>query len=100
MSDNESKFSPEQGTPSRDVSQEFMTMRGVEFFDFIDTLKSVSELSINIDWPGESKAQVVKAFLEASKPRGQKRTAAIRATDEQYGQAANVFASGVKRIKV
>ena len=70
-----------------------------EFLDFIRTQKNEPALSIIIDWIDEATAKRLKAFLESKSP-GQKRYATIRATEEQYNQALNVFASGVKWKKV
>ncbi|TAL50140.1 hypothetical protein EPN81_03690 [Patescibacteria group bacterium] len=82
-----------------DVSQEFLRMDVFEFEDFLRTLRNEPALSITIDWKDVPTARRLKAFLEDSraKMRGQKRTATIRATESQYYQELNVFASGVKR---
>ena len=82
----------------KDISAEFLSMDTFEFMDFIRTQKNEPSLSITIDWKDVPTARRLKAFLESG--RGQKRSATIRATDEQYNQELNVFASGVKREKV
>ncbi len=85
----------------RDISQEFLSMGVFEFLDFLRTLRNEPALSITIDWKDVSTARRLKAFLEDFSALGkQKRYATIRATDEQYRQELNVFASGVKREKV
>ncbi len=86
----------------RDISQEFLTMDGFAFRDFLRSLRDEPSLSITVDWKDVQTARRLKAFLEDmhSKSRGQKRTATIRATEAQYMQELNVFASGVKREKV
>ncbi len=82
----------------RDISQEFLTMDTFAFLDFLRTVRNEPSLSITIDWKDVPTARRLKAFLESG--RGQKRSATIRATDEQYNQELNVFASGVRREKV
>ena len=82
----------------KDISSEFLSMDTFEFMDFLRTQKKEPSLSITIDWKDVPTARRLKAFLESG--RGQKRSATIRATDEQYNQELNVFASGVKREKV
>ncbi|MEK7532414.1 MAG: hypothetical protein AAB579_02320 [Patescibacteria group bacterium] len=82
----------------RDISQEFLIMDTFAFLDFLRTMRSEPSLSITIDWKDVPTARRLKAFLESG--RGQKRSATIRATDEQYNQELNVFASGVKWEKV
>jgi len=83
----------------RDISQEFLSMDWSAFHDFLRTLRDEPALSITIDWKDVPTARRLKAFLEdmRAKSRGQKRTATIRATEAQYMQELNVFASGVKR---
>lgn len=84
--------------PPKDISQEFLTMDTFEFSDFVRTLRNEPSLSIMIDWKDVPTARRLKAFLEdmRARERGQKRVATIRATEEQYEQELNVFASGVK----
>lgn len=84
---------------TKDISQDFLNMGVFDFLDYLRTLKKEPELSIIIDWKGKDTARRLKAFLE-SKPQGQKRSATIRATQEQHDQELNVFASGVKWEKV
>jgi len=86
----------------RDISQEFQNMSVMEFLDFLKTLRDEPALSIAVDWSGPGHAKRLKAFLEdmRAKSRGQKRAATIRATEDEYEQALNVFASGVKWEKV
>jgi hypothetical protein len=98
----ESEKPPVEHEPTpRDISEEFLSM-GHEFHDFLRTLRNEPALSITIDWKDVPTARRLKAFLEdmRAKSRGQKRTATIRATEAQYMQELNVFASGVKRIVV
>lgn len=89
----------ERESHSRDVSQEFLSMEPTEFFDFLDTMGDESALSITVDWQSADHAKLLKAFLE-SRESGQRRSATIRATEDEYGQALNVFASGVKWERV
>ena len=85
-----------------DISQEFLSMDVFVFQDFLRTLRDEPALSITIDWKDVGTARRLKAFLEdmRAKSRGQKRTATIRATEAEYMQELNVFASGVKWEKV
>jgi len=69
-------------------------MDPIEFRAFLREDHKELSLSITIDWVDIHTARRLKAFLEGSKD-GQKRTATIRATEEQYKQELNVFASGV-----
>ena len=86
----------------RDISQEFLTMDVFEFQDFLRSLRDEPALSIMIGWKDVPTARRLKAFLEDmhAKSRGQKRTATIRATEAEYMQELNVFASGVKHEKI
>jgi len=85
----------------KNISAEFLNMSVFEFMDFLRTQRKEPALSITIDWKDVPTARRLKAFLEDSNALGkQKRTATIRATEEQYMQELNVFASGVKREKV
>lgn len=85
----------------KDISAEFLSMSVFEFMDFLKTQRKEPALSITIDWRDVWTARRLKAFLEDFDALGkQKRFATIRATDEQYMQELNVFASGVKREKV
>ncbi|NCS72502.1 MAG: hypothetical protein GW775_04535 [Candidatus Magasanikbacteria bacterium] len=82
----------------KDISAEFSSMDSSEFGRFLRTQKQELALSITIDWKDVPTARRLKAFLEDG--RGQKRYATIRATEEQYRQELNVFASDVKWEKV
>jgi len=86
----------------KDISKEFLEMEIHEFLAFLRSLRNEPALSIVIDWQGIWKARRLKAFLEEYDAliKGQKRTAAIRATEEQHKEELNVFASGVKWIKI
>lgn len=85
----------------KDISAEFLSMDAIDFWDFLRTQRNEPALSITIDWKDEPTARMLKAFLEYSGPVDkQKRSATIRATEEQYQQEMNVFASGVKWEKV
>lgn len=85
----------------KDISSEFLSMGVFEFSDFLITQRQEPALSITIDWVDVSTARRLKAFLEDFSALGkQKRFVAIRATEEQYKKELNVFASGVKWIKV
>ncbi len=83
----------------KDISSEFLSMNSVEFRAFLRENRKEPALSITIDWVDVSTARKLKAFLESAK-NGQERTATIRATEEQYKQELNVFASGVKWEKI
>ena len=96
------KTSLESESGPRDISEECMSMSFSQFNDFLRSLRHEPALSITIDWAGVSKAMQLKAFLEDSDAlrRDQERTATIRATEAQYKQGLNVFASRVKWEKV
>ena len=95
---SESKIEKEP-TP-RDISSEFLSMDPFEFEDFLQTLKNEPSLSITIDWVDWDAATRLKAFKENRYGWDQKRSATIRATEEQHEQALNAFASGVKWEKI
>ena len=81
----------------KDISEEFKNLPWHEFHDFLRTLRKEPSLSITIDWVDVPTARRLKAFLEDfSSLSKQKRSATIRATQEQHDQEMNVFASGVK----
>jgi hypothetical protein len=91
----------EHESAPKDISEEFINMSWDEFRDFLRTLRKERSLSIIIDWVDVPTARRLKAFLEDFSALGkQKRTATIRATQEQHDQEMNVFASGVKWKKV
>lgn len=97
---NMEQFSKEKREiASKDITAEFEQMDAMEFQDFLRNLRKEPVLSIITDWKDVWKARRLKAFLESIEP-GQKRTATIRATKEQHDQEMNVFASGVKWIKI
>jgi hypothetical protein len=86
---------------SKDISDEFKNLPWHEFRNFLRTLRKEPSLSITIDWVDVPTARRLKAFLEDFSTLGnQKRSATIRATQEQHDQEMNVFASGVKWEKV
>lgn len=91
-------FDQKEGFP-KDISNEFLMMETFDFLDFLRTQRKEPVLSIIIDWQGINSARRLKDFLENFVP-GQKRYATIRATEEQYRQELNVFASGVKWEKI
>ena len=86
----------------KDISNEFLTLDTIQFLDFLKTQKDEPFLSINIKWRQRTDAIRLKAFLEDSKTTdiGQKRSATIRATQEEHDLESNCFASGVKWEKV
>ncbi len=97
------KFNPkfEREPAPKDISEEFKSMPWHEFNRFLRSLQKEPALSITIDWIDVSTSRKLKAFLEDSKALGkQNRPATIRATEEEYKQELNVFASGVKWEKV
>ena len=61
-------------------------------------IKNAPSLTLTLDYTNLTNAGWVKAFLE--KDTEQKRTAKIRATEDQMKEAANVFGSGVEWIKI
>lgn len=73
----------------------------IELYQFLRSpeLKKAPALHVTLNYTTLGMAKWAKGFLE-SKPAGQRRTAAIRATEAQVEEAANVFASGVKWIPV
>ena len=99
MDNQEGKIEHEPN--SKDISNEFLTTDIFEFMDFLKTQRNEPALSITIEWKDVPTARRLKAFLEDSRALGkQKRLATIRATEEQYNQELNVFASGVKWEKI
>ena len=86
----------------KDISSEFLNMSVEEFDRFLRTQRKEPALSIKVDWEDVWRARRLKAFLEDfdASPGHQKRSAAIRATEDQYKQALNAFASGVKWEKI
>lgn len=85
----------------KDVSNEFLSMDTFDFLDYLRTLRKEPSLSITIDWVDVPTARRLKAFLEDPSVLGkQKRSATIRATQEQHDQEMNVFSSGVRWEKV
>lgn len=92
----------EQPPSPKDISAEFLSMSVSDFLDFLRKQRKEPALSIKIDWIDIQTARRLKAFLEDfdAISKGQKRFAVIRATEEQYKQELNVFASGVKWEKV
>lgn len=56
-------------------------------------------LTLTLDYSTLDHAKWVKSFVSSGPPE-QQRTAAIRATESQAKEAANVFASGVDWIQV
>lgn len=86
----------------KDISAEFLTMPWYEFHDFLRSQRKEPSLSITIDWKDVPTARRLKAFLEDSSAFDykQKRSATIRANEDQHNQEMNVFASGVKWEKV
>jgi len=64
--------------------------------DFKDT----PVLTLTLDYTTLGQARWVKAWIEYGGNDEQKRKAAIRATESQMKEAANVFASGVEWIQV
>lgn len=85
----------------KDISNEFKNMPWDDFNNFLQNQQEQPALSITIDWVNVPTARRLKAFLEDfSKPAGQKRSATIRATQEQHDKEMNVFSSGVKWEKI
>jgi len=93
------KIKIEKEPVPRDISQEFLTMDIYDFHNFLRSLRNEPALKIEVDWLGIPGARRLKAFLE-QKPSGQKREAAIRATQAEHDQELNVFNSDVKWIKI
>jgi len=98
------KFNPEieQEPIPKDISVEFLNMNVLDFMKFLRTQRNEPALSITIDWVDTQAARRLKAFLEdfSALDKQQKRSATIRATQEQHDQERNVFASNVKWEKV
>ena len=91
----------EQEPAPKDISSEFLNMSVSEFMNFLRTQRKEPSLSITIDWVNVPTARKLKAFLEDFSALGkQKRSATIKATEDQYKQELNVFASGVKWERV
>lgn len=92
----------EQSPVPKNISAEFLNMNVNDFLSFLRSQRKEPALSIKIDWIDIQAARRLKAFLEDfdAISKGQKRFAVIRATEEQYKQELNVFASGVKWEKV
>ena len=100
MENFETIKSAEEVPQPKDISSEFLIMSPTQFSDFLRTQRKESALSIAIDWKDTGTAKRLKGFIEGGVSSGQKRFATIRATEEQWKQALNVFASGVKWEKV
>jgi hypothetical protein len=91
----------EHAPAPKDISTEFLSLDSLEFRKFLREQRKEPALSIAIDWVDIPTARKLKAFLEDFGVLGkQKRSATIRATQEQHDQEVNVFASGVKWEKV
>ena len=91
----------EQEPAPKDISSEFLNMSVSEFMNFLRTQRKEPSLSITIDWVNVPTARKLKAFLEDFSALGkQKRSATIKATEDQYKQELNVFASSVKWERV
>ena len=105
------KNKPDKEPEPRDISEEFLTMRSVDFNGFLRTLRKEPALKIVItgddvdadDW----RPLALKGFLESPDALGkQKRLAVIRETEEQHERhirnsgIANAFASAVKWEKI
>ncbi|MFA6042392.1 MAG: hypothetical protein WCV85_06640 [Patescibacteria group bacterium] len=86
----------------RDISEEFLSIPGYDFPEFLRTLDHEPALEIKVDWKDKYMARRLKAFLEDFHALDikQKRRATIRATEAQWMEELNVFASGVKWEKV
>ncbi|MDD2656480.1 MAG: hypothetical protein PHQ18_02845 [Patescibacteria group bacterium] len=96
----EINFDRENQPQTKDVSTEFLTMSSEEFRTFLKNNKTEPSISITINWVDVQTARKLKAFLEDSNALGkQKRSASIKATQEQMKQEPNVFSSGVTWIE-
>lgn len=92
--------------PPLDMSADFINLwlsgNDAAFEALCRAKKDEPALSITIDYiegrVGPIAANYLKQWIEPRPPYTQKRHAAIRATDEQAKESANVFASGVKWI--
>ena len=62
-----------------------------------DAVRNAPSVTITLDYTTLDHAKWLKAFLEKTPP-GKNWQAAIRATEAQMKEAANIFASGVKWI--
>jgi hypothetical protein len=102
MENPETRKTVEKTPEPKDISSEFLSMTWSQFDDFLRSQRKEPSLSIKIYWRDVPTARRLKAFLEDfdAISRGQKRFATIRATEEQWRQELNVFASGVKWEKV
>ena len=90
----------EQAPSPRNISEQFLSLDARDFGQFLRTVRNEPSLYVEIDWKDIWTARRLKAFLEMTKPNGQLRSAAIRATKEQRDLEHNVFGSGVKWIEV
>ncbi|MFA6269919.1 MAG: hypothetical protein WC657_01785 [Candidatus Paceibacterota bacterium] len=86
----------------KDITSEFInTNPDFDFHSFLHSVRQEPILEIRLDLTNTNKSDFVilarraKAFLEATKPQGQKRNASIKCTKEQKTWEYNVFASGV-----
>lgn len=84
---------------SKDITHEFEIMDSIEFMNFLRSQRNEPSLSIITNWNGISHARKLKAFIDEP-DANQKRSATIKATQEQHDEELNVFASGVKWEKI
>jgi hypothetical protein len=104
MNPENPSFSPEGEQATLDISERVAEMlrvggprAAVDLRTYINSLSDRPHLTLTLDYSDLNRAKWVKAFLNNAPPE-QQRTAAIRATEAQMKEAANVFASGVEWI--
>lgn len=101
--DEEKKIEKKEEPVPKDISTEFLAMTLDQFERFLRTQDKERVFLIKIDWQDIWSARRLKDFVGAAEAvvgGKRKRFATIRATEEQYKQELNVFASGVKWEKV
>lgn len=94
------KVGGDHGDPQpKDISKEFLTLEGDDFRRFLRGHRKEPWLDITVDWKDVWQVRRLKAFVD-SYDEGQRRTATVRATEEQYREDVNAFQSGVKWVKI
>jgi len=112
--EGEPKFEElQENPPERDISGEVLQIinsddkyKGEKLSEYVRSLRNEPEISITLDFDDLTKAEInpnwLKGFIEGSLGKKQKRSAVLRATEDQAKKPGvpNILASGVKWIKI